>query len=44
MKASLNGSTKYIFPIEKHLNMDDTSTYEIASTSDGEYVLRRVMF
>ena len=30
--------------LKKHLNMDDMSTYEIASTSDGEYVLRRVMF
>ena len=30
--------------LKKHLNMDDMSTYEIASTTDGEYVLRRVMF
>lgn len=30
--------------LKKHLNMDDMSTYEIASTSEGEYVLRRVMF
>jgi two-component system response regulator VicR len=30
--------------LKKHLNMDDMSTYEIASTSEGEYVLRRVIF
>ena len=30
--------------LKKHLEMDDTSTYEIASTSEGEYVLRRVVF
>ena len=30
--------------LKKHLNMDDMSTYEIASTSGGEYVLRRVVF
>lgn len=30
--------------LKKHLSMDDMSTYEIASTSEGEYVLRRVMF
>ena len=30
--------------LKKHLNMDDMSTYEIASTSGGEYVLRRVIF
>ena len=30
--------------LKKHLEMDDFSTYEIASTSEGEYVLRRVMF
>ena len=30
--------------LKKHLSMDDLSTYEIASTSEGEYVLRRVLF
>ena len=30
--------------LKKHLDMDDFSTYEIASTSEGEYVLRRIMF
>lgn len=30
--------------LKKHLNMDDMSTYEIAATSEGEYVLRRVVF
>ncbi|MBP5378474.1 MAG: response regulator transcription factor [Ruminococcus sp.] len=30
--------------LKKHLNMDDMSTYEIAATSEGEYVLRRVIF
>lgn len=30
--------------LKKHLSMDDMSTYEIASTADGEYVLRRVIF
>ncbi len=30
--------------LKKHLAMDDMSTYEIASTADGEYVLRRVIF
>ena len=30
--------------LKKHLNMVDMSTYEIASTSGGEYVLRRVVF
>lgn len=30
--------------LKKHLEMDDMSTYEIASTSDGDYVLRRVIF
>ncbi|MBR3268214.1 MAG: response regulator transcription factor [Oscillospiraceae bacterium] len=30
--------------LKKHLSMDDMSTYEIASTSEGEYVLRRVLF
>lgn len=30
--------------LKKHIQMDDMSTYEIASTSDGEYVLRRVIF
>ena len=30
--------------LKKHLAMDDMSTYEIASTSEGEYVLRRVIF
>ena len=30
--------------LKKHLSMDDMSTYEIASTSDGEYILRRVIF
>ncbi|MBR4628586.1 MAG: response regulator transcription factor [Ruminococcus sp.] len=30
--------------LKKHLEMDDMSTYEIASTSEGEYVLRRVVF
>ena len=30
--------------LKKHLAMDDMSTYEIASTVDGEYVLRRVIF
>ena len=30
--------------LKKHLSMDDMSTYEIASTSEGEYVLRRVIF
>ncbi|MCR5601116.1 MAG: response regulator transcription factor [Ruminococcus sp.] len=30
--------------LKKHLNIDDMSTYEIAATSEGEYVLRRVMF
>ena len=30
--------------LKKRLEMDDTSTYEIASTSEGEYVLRRVVF
>ena len=30
--------------LKKHLCMDDMSTYEIASTSEGEYVLRRVIF
>ena len=30
--------------LKKHLGMDDMSTYEIAATSDGEYVLRRVIF
>jgi DNA-binding response OmpR family regulator len=30
--------------LKKHLNMDDMSTYEITSTSEGEYVLRRVIF
>lgn len=30
--------------LKKHLDMNDMSTYEIASTSDGEYVLRRVIF
>lgn len=30
--------------LKKHLSMDDMSTYEIASTAEGEYVLRRVMF
>lgn len=30
--------------LKKHLSMDEMSTYEIASTSDGEYILRRVIF
>ena len=30
--------------LKKHLSMDDLSTYEIASTSEGEYVLRQVLF
>lgn len=30
--------------LKKHLSMNDMSTYEIASTSDGDYVLRRVIF
>ena len=30
--------------LKKHLAMDDMSTYEIALTADGEYVLRRVIF
>ena len=30
--------------LKKHLSMDDMSTYEIASTYEGEYVLRRVIF
>lgn len=30
--------------LKKHLGMDDMNTYEIAATSDGEYVLRRVIF
>lgn len=30
--------------LKKHLCMDDLSTYEIAATNEGEYVLRRVMF
>ena len=30
--------------LRKHLDMDDMCTYEIASTSEGEYVLRRVIF
>ena len=30
--------------LKKHLSMDDMSTYEIASTSEGEYVLWRVIF
>ena len=30
--------------LKKHLNMDDMSTYELASTAEGEYVLRRVLF
>ena len=30
--------------LKKHLALDDMSTYEIASTSEGEYVLRRVLF
>ena len=30
--------------LKKHLSMDDMSTYEIASTAEGEYVLRRVIF
>ena len=30
--------------IKKHLELDDFSTYEIASTTEGEYVLRRVVF
>ncbi len=30
--------------LKKHLEMDDMSTYEIASTAECEYVLRRVIF
>ena len=30
--------------LKKHLCMDDMSTYEIASTSEGESLLRRVIF
>lgn len=30
--------------LKKHLAMDDMSTYEIALTADGEYVLHRVIF
>ena len=30
--------------LKKHLELDDMSSYEIAATSEGEYVLRRVMF
>ena len=30
--------------LKKHICMDDMSTYEIASTYEGEYVLRRVIF
>lgn len=30
--------------LKKHLSINDMSTYEIASTSDGDYVLRRVIF
>ena len=30
--------------LKKHLSMDDMSTHEIASTSEGEYVLRQVLF
>lgn len=30
--------------LKKHLALDDMSTYEIASNSEGEYVLRRVIF
>ncbi|MCR5815553.1 MAG: response regulator transcription factor [Ruminococcus sp.] len=30
--------------LKKHLGMDDMSSYEIAATSEGEYVLRRVVF
>ena len=30
--------------LKKHLEMDDMSTYEIASTSEGDYVLRRIIF
>ena len=30
--------------LKKHICMDDMSTYEIASTAEGEYVLRRVVF
>lgn len=30
--------------LKKHLELDDLSTYEIAATSEGEYVLHRVIF
>ena len=33
-----------IFRLKKHLEMDDFSTYEIAATSEGEYVLRRIAY
>ena len=30
--------------LKKHISMDEMCSYEIASTNDGEYVLRRVIF
>ncbi len=30
--------------LKKHIGLDDESTYELCWTSDGEYVLRRVIF
>ena len=44
LEDSKNTIRVNISRLKKHLNMDDMSTYEITSTSDGEYVLRRVIF
>ena len=44
VEESKNTIRVNISRLKKHLQMDDMSSYEIASTAEGEYALRQIVF